>query len=66
MKITANGIEYDIPEAQSLPDFITARGLVPSRVVIERNGEALTPAEARDAVLAPGDRLEIVRVVAGG
>ena len=36
------------------------------RVVVERNGEPLTPSEARESPLADGDRLEIVRIVAGG
>jgi thiamine biosynthesis protein ThiS len=35
-------------------------------VVVERNGRALTPGDARSTVLADGDVLEIVRIVAGG
>ena len=41
-------------------------GLKMDRVVVERNGQALTPEEARRTLLADGDRLEIVRIVAGG
>jgi len=66
MKIIANGQPYDLPENQTLPAFLEARGLAPARVAVERNGEALTPAEVRATVLTEGDRLEIVRVVAGG
>lgn len=64
--ITANGKRYDVPAAQKLDEFLVAAGLQPKMVVVERNGLALTPAEARSAVLAPNDVLEIVRIVAGG
>ncbi len=64
--ITANGKRYDVPAGQKLDDFIVTVGLQPKLVVVERNGMALTPAEARSAVLAADDVLEIVRIVAGG
>lgn len=66
MEVIANGTTFTVEPETSLPAFIEARGLALERVVVERNGEALTPAEARETVLAPGDRLEIVRIVAGG
>lgn len=66
MKIIANGQSYELPDGQALPAFLEGRGLVPARVAVERNGAAMTPAEVRTTVLADGDRLEIVRVVAGG
>jgi sulfur carrier protein len=34
--------------------------------VVERNGEALVRSELDGVVLADGDRLELVRAVAGG
>lgn len=66
MRITANSDTYDLPEGTTLDAFIRDRSLALERVVIERNGDALTPGEARQTVLADGDRLEIVRIVAGG
>lgn len=66
MNITANGKTHEVPEGQTLPDFIETLGLAPERVVVERNREALTPAEARKVTLTKGDVLEIVRIVAGG
>lgn len=66
MHIIANGESYDLEPGTSLDAFVEARGLALPRVVVERNGEPLTPAEARTATLADGDRLEIVRIVAGG
>lgn len=66
ISITANGKRHDIPTHQPLDEFLIGVGLQPRLVVVERNGIALTPGEARKAVLAPGDVLEIVRIVAGG
>lgn len=66
MEITANGQTYTIDPETPLKDFVKDRGLALGRVVVERNGEPLTPMEARQTVLAAGDRLEIVRIVAGG
>lgn len=66
VRITANGKPHDVPPGQTLDAFLRSVGLEPRLVVVERNGLALTPGEARAAVLAPGDVLEIVRIVAGG
>ena len=64
--IQANGQTYSVAPQTKLPEFIRQQGLEPTQVVIERNGEALTPGEAAQAILEPDDRLEIVRIVAGG
>jgi thiamine biosynthesis protein ThiS len=64
--IRANGEDHEAREGVSLAEFLSERGLALSRVVVERNGEALSPAEARGVFLADKDRLEIVRIVAGG
>jgi thiamine biosynthesis protein ThiS len=64
--ITANGKPYVLETATTLPDFLGTLGLAPERVVVERNREALTPAETLKTSLADGDNLEIVRIVAGG
>ena len=66
IRITANGEAYEVDENLSLPDFLEQRGLKPSQVVTERNGEPLTQSEARDTLLQDGDRLEVVRIVSGG
>jgi len=66
IEITANGETFSLKPATSLQDFLAERGQAPERVVVERNGEALPPSEARSATLADGDTLEIVRIVAGG
>jgi sulfur carrier protein len=64
--VRANGADYGAAFGISLADFVAERGLNAARVVVERNGEALSPAEIRSVALCDGDRLEIVRIVAGG
>ena len=66
MRVTANGREYDVAEDTTLAGFIRERSLDPRYVVVERNGEAVERARYGDLRLEPGDRLELVRAVAGG
>src|SRR5256885_11286220 len=64
--VTANGQQI----AASLPccveEFLIAQGLSPRSVVVEHNGEAVAPSEFFTRQLHAGDRLEIVKIVAGG
>lgn len=64
--VTANGQ----PIASKLPctieEFLVAQGLLPRSVVVEHNGEAVAPSEFSQRQLNAGDRLEIVKIVAGG
>jgi thiamine biosynthesis protein ThiS len=52
--------------ALDMGQLLEMLGLGEVPVVVEHNGEALTAAERAVAVVREGDRLEIVRVVAGG
>ena len=65
-EVIANGK----PVAASLPctieEFLRAQSLLPRSVVVEHNGEAVAPSEFGGRRLNPGDRLEIVKIVAGG
>ncbi len=64
--VTANGRQMAIRIPCTVEEFLVAQRLNPRRVVVEHNGEALPPSEFGRRMLAPGDRLEIVRIVAGG
>ena len=66
MKITANDTEFEIDNDCRLPDFLESIGHKVGLVVVERNREALSPSEAKNAILQEGDQLEIVKIVAGG
>ena len=64
--VIANGRETAADLPCSVEVFLRARDLPPRSVVVELNGEAVAPSEFAARELQPGDRLEIVRVVAGG
>ena len=66
MRIVANGTTYEVSFASSVAEFIRSRGLDPVFVVVELNGEPLERARYESVMLADGDRLELVRAVAGG
>ena len=64
--ITANGREIATGLPVSLHDFLKAQGMLPRSVVVELNGEAVTPSEFAERQLNAGDTMEIVKIVAGG
>jgi thiamine biosynthesis protein ThiS len=50
----------------SIEEFLLAQRLLPRSVVVEHNGDAVAPSEFSKRQLMPGDKLEIVKIVAGG
>lgn len=67
-KITvfANGRARQVPTGQTVAEMIKNLRLTPSTVLVERNGEALHRQEWEKKKVDHGDRLEFVKVVAGG
>jgi thiamine biosynthesis protein ThiS len=65
-EVIANGqvVAADLP--CSLERFLLAQKLLPRSVVVEHNGEAVAPSEFSQRQVKAGDRLEIVKIVAGG
>lgn len=64
--VVANGRRVETTLPCTLEEFLRAQNLPPRSVVVEHNGQAVPPSEFGQRRLAAGDRLEIVRVVAGG
>ena len=64
--IIANAQEVPARLPCSIEEFLLAQHLLPRSVVVEHNGEAVAPSEFSRRQLSPGDRLEIVKIVAGG
>ncbi len=64
--IIANGRRTETKLPCSIGEFLAAQGLLPRSVVVEHNGEAVAPSEFSKRQIAAGDRLEIVKIVAGG
>jgi thiamine biosynthesis protein ThiS len=64
--VIANGQPIEIQLPCSIEAFLVAQNLLPRNVVVEHNGEAVAPSEFSHRQLHAGDRLEIVKIVAGG
>jgi thiamine biosynthesis protein ThiS len=66
MTISLNGEKADARGAQTVAELIESYQLSPQSVLIEHNGLALHRHEWPQKKLAEGDRIEFIRVVAGG
>ena len=64
--VIANGKPIEVKLPCSLEEFLVAQKLLPRSVVVEHNGEAVASSEFASRTLHAGDRLEIVKIVAGG
>ncbi len=64
--IFLNGAPHPVRAGAPLPELLAALGLGAGTVLVEHNGRALFPKEWPAIQLRDGDRLEIIRVVAGG
>lgn len=66
MQVVVNGDPVEVAEGATVLDLLEQLGLGPKWVVVERNGEPVERRRNAETALADGDRLEIVRAVAGG
>jgi thiamine biosynthesis protein ThiS len=64
--VVANGKSVQAIFPCTIEEFLLAQKLLPRSVVVEHNGDAVAPSEFAKRQLMPGDKLEIVRIVAGG
>ena len=65
-EVIANGQRIPVELPCTIEAFLLAQKLLPRSVVVEHNGEAVAPSEFSGRQLRAGDRLEIVKIVAGG
>jgi sulfur carrier protein len=66
MKIAINGEPVDARDAKTIAELIDRYQLLPQSILVEHNGVALHRHEWPERLLAEGDRIEFIRVVAGG
>ncbi len=64
--VVANGKPRTVSDGATISDLLAEIGWRPEWVVVEYNGEPLARASYPSVRLSAGDRLEIVRAVAGG
>ena len=66
VKVTLNGEPRAIERAANIAELIEELALPAPALLVEHNGLALRRDEWPERALADGDRVEIVRIVAGG
>jgi thiamine biosynthesis protein ThiS len=66
MKIAVNGESMDTREAKTIAELIERYQLPPQSILVEHNGLAVHRHEWPKRLLTEGDRIEFIRVVAGG
>jgi sulfur carrier protein len=66
MKISLNGENVDTLEAKTIAELVERYQLAPQSILVEHNGLALHRREWLERSLTEGDRIEFIRVVAGG
>ncbi|HVE47821.1 MAG TPA: sulfur carrier protein ThiS [Acidimicrobiales bacterium] len=66
MRVIANGDPVELDDGATVAELLGVLGQGERWVLVERNGEPVRRAELGSTVLDDGDRLELVRAVAGG
>lgn len=66
MEVIANGEPVGLADGAKLPDLLEALGVRAKWVIVELNGEPVERADMHATALRAGDRVELVRAVAGG
>jgi thiamine biosynthesis protein ThiS len=66
MKILLNGESRSVEEPATISALVRELNLIPATLLIEHNGLALHREEWNSRDLREGDKIEFIRVVAGG
>ncbi len=66
MRLKVNGEEREVADGATVKELLAGLRLPLSATVAELNGEIVVHSRYERTVLSEGDRLELVRVVAGG
>jgi sulfur carrier protein len=64
--ISLNGEGVDAREAKTIAELVDRYQLPPQSILVEHNGLAVHRHEWAERSLAEGDRVELIRVAAGG
>ena len=66
MTLQINGETREIEAATNVAELVATLKLPAPAILVEHNGTALRPDEWRSRTLSENDRIELVRIVAGG
>jgi sulfur carrier protein len=64
--VRLNGEEREVPVGRTLHDLLVHLGQDPRTVAVEHNGTVVPRGRFAEALVADGDRIEVVRFVQGG
>jgi len=64
--VIVNDEPHTLPDGCTVTAMLESMELGPKWVVVERNGEPVEKRDMASTVLGDGDRIELVRAVAGG
>jgi sulfur carrier protein len=66
MKISLNGEAVDTCEAKTIAQLMDRYQLPPQSILVEHNGLVVHRHDWPERAISEGDRIELIRVVAGG
>ena len=66
MEVTANGKPFTLDDTATVGDLLDAMGMTGRVVAVEHNGDPVDRRDHAARELADGDKVEVVRAVAGG
>jgi thiazole synthase len=66
LRISVNGEPQNVPSGTTVATLLTAMGIDPTRVAIERNNDVVPRTTWASAAIAAGDRIEVVAFIGGG
>ncbi len=66
LKLSLNGETADARDAKTIAELIERYQLPPQCILVKHNGLAVRRREWSERPLAEGDRVELIRVAAGG
>jgi thiamine biosynthesis protein ThiS len=66
MRLVVNGKEIDFRDGATIADFLREKGMQETLVAVEHNYSWLRREDWSSVSLNVGDRLEIVKIMAGG
>ena len=66
MTLTLNGEPHFVSEATTIATLVRELNLIPATLLIEHNGLALHRDQWNSRIVREGDKIEFIRVVAGG
>ncbi len=66
MKVQINGEDREVGDVSSLQSLLESLEIPLSTLLVEHNGLALRRDEWAERAIREGDRLEMIRIVAGG